>query len=283
MAGKSSKTRASLNDPKTMLKVFVGMRNEEGSELVAYVCSYDADEKKYLLTYPREEREDSHVELNESNCRILSDNDVRKLIAPQGIKRTLEDETRRLKLKSQGKPPPKKRKSERLEKKAKEVPEDTTLSRNRGLVGICVLIRIKSKRPRQYALIVGFRAPSTHKLFFLSDKHFDTMDLKDFEWLEVPRTMTPWDSESLVGCRIYAIFSTDKFEVFYGPKTKRIEFDSSLKPHEAYVVQHITGSNYKIFITCHDVNLDVDLEEVKWGLLDRMSTTVNETPIVMWK
>ena len=268
-------------EEKSLQSEFIGyQKNDNDVEKLAYVVDYREKEAQYFVLFLNDAIEEALLALNPDNARILTCAQIRRMCDPHGFDRSIK-----AKLKCENvlvERVQKRRRSIRLESiKAQDISQQEEMS-NRDLIGSCIVIRVHRKKPRLYALVVGYQSPDLHKLYFFNDHEYDDTILKKRDWLRVPKGMEPWDADGLVGCRIYFMEHPeylDSFELKTSPTPTTIPC-----LYEAFAVSNSSPGRYRLFVTKKNYLIEMNLEigSDKWDLLQPGTLSVKGKPIESW-
>lgn len=251
----------------------VAREDEDGHGLV-YVSKLASDSEKCIASSLRSTSpEKRNVRLLPvSDCAPISNNEVRELLQPEGFGKSVSQEHEMLRYHQHKKRPKDSRsmttRRDIIRKDAK--PEHLA---NEDLVGKVIYLT-SSDSGELLALVTGYRAPNKFLLFFFDDGTHEVKNRRA-DWQVLPDSMLPFDTRSLVGCRIYITLSS--IDRFLGFNMDALAKSKTKVPYEAYVVKLNGNGEYTIFITDSALNVNVNLKEREhWQVLGQDVTRIEE-------
>ncbi len=260
---------------------FIGYRvNDEAEEKLAYVVECDEEDGQHVVLFMNNAHEEEVLALSPENARVLTSAQIRRMCDPNGFDRSVRASLKREQLGEEQ--AQKRRRSSRIESiNSADAAKREEMSR-RALVGTCILIRLQHRKPRFYALVVGYQSPDLHKVYFFVDSEYDDVSLNTIDWLRVPKGMEPWDSRGLIACRLYFMERPDyldSLELIPSPTPVM-----KTCPYEAFAVENTGPGRYKLFVTKKNTMIEKVLEpgSNEWDVIAPGVQKVKGKLIVSW-
>lgn len=264
-----------VKNPKDLKCKFIALKYKD-TERTAYVEDFLSN-GTHFIAFQDKEGGNMQMLLTTENFRVLTDDEVenmsknRKRNIPANVVNGKAEEA----LKSS--------------KRRRSVVTTATSKPVAGgeLVGKVIYVRWPGNGGNYLALVVGFQHTGNrrkHKVYYVEDESTEVIDLSKRDW--VVESTGPWDSQGLVGKRLYVYWDGSYTENDADQKRAEAKFGvgKTKIPFEAFVVKFISSFRYRLLYTQDDNLEDRDLtqEDDAWDVLDAGKQRVDNLPLISW-